>query len=162
MRKIDLAYIAGVMDSDGCFTMIKSWPKYRSGTSPCYYEKCALKQTQPEAVELIYKNFGGHCGLTQPKEKNRRDLYSLQISNIKAHKLIKAIYPYLRIKKKRAKILLDLRKKIETKETEKQNCPQKNRWGKTAVYTKDILTQKEITTRERLFQQIKLLNKRGI
>jgi hypothetical protein len=159
MKKADLAYIAGVMDSDGCFTMVKSWPKYRSGISPCYYEKCALGQTQPEAVELIYENFGGHYRLDQLREENAKPLHSLQISNIKAHKLIKAIYPYLRIKKVRAKVLLNLREKIETKETRKQKCPQRNRWGKTAIYTKDVLTRREITAREKLFQEIKSLNK---
>ena len=159
MKKLDLAYLAGVMDSDGYFGIVKSWPKYRSGISPCYYEKCALKPTQPEAVELIYKQFGGHYRIDQPSMINAKPLHSLQLSNIKANIFIKSIYPYLKIKKVRAKVLLDLREKIENKETRKQRCPQKNRWGKTAVYTKDVLTQKEIVTREKFFQRIKSLNK---
>ncbi len=159
MRKTDLAYISGVMDSDGYFGIVKRIQPPKSGIGPCYYEKCALKQTQPEAVELIYKHFGGHLRIDQPKMKNAKPLHSLQLSNIKANIFIKAIYPYLRIKKVRAKVLLDLREKIETKKTRKQKCPQKNRWEKTAVYTKDVLTQKEIATREKFFQRIKSLNK---
>lgn len=159
MRKIDLAYLAGVMDSDGCFIIVKREQPPKSGISPCYYEKCSLKQKEPEAVELIYKTFGGHLRIDQPKMKNAKPLHSLQLSNIIAHNFIKSIYPYLRIKKVRAKVLLDLREKIETKETRKQKCPQKNRWGKTAIYTKDVLTRREIKAREKLFQKIKFLNK---
>ena len=126
MKKIDIAYLAGVMDSDGYFTIKKSTyniRRFKDSKNPQYSEKCGIKQVQPQAVKFIYENFGGYYRIEKPSSKNGKPLNSISLTNRKAHIFIKTIYPYLRIKKSQAQILLKLRQSLNKGKTEKTRLP---------------------------------------
>jgi len=162
MNKVELAYLAGVMDSDGYFTIKKSTYQVRvtkDSKNPVYFEKCGIKQVQPEAVSLIHQNFGGYYRIEKPSSKNGKPLHSISLSNLKAHVFIKAICPYLRIKKKQAKILLDLRKSLkEGKKGVGEKFSQKSRWGTMMMSQRTAVSPKQILHRENLIKEIKSLN----
>ena len=162
MKQTELAYIAGVMDSDGYFTIKRStyWVRnsHRQSANPCYYERCGIKQVQPEAVQLIKKLFGGYYRIEKATSKNGKKLHSLQLANLKAHIFVQTIYPYLKIKKKQANILLKLRKSLNKGKTKPVTVRQKLRWGQTVTMRRWGVADKEIIYREALIKKIKLLN----
>ena len=156
-----LAYIAGIMDADGYFTIKRDTYRTRvikDRENPTYYERVGIKQTSKEAIELIYKYFGGYYHIEKSSAKNGKPLYAVELRNLKAHNFIKAIYPYLRIKKKQAEILLKLRESIRRGKTKRKKTMQRTRWGNYAVFTRYAVDDDEIEYRERLISEIKKLN----
>lgn len=161
MKKTDIAYIAGVMDSDGYFTIKKStygMRRFKDRRNPDYSEKCGIKQVQPQAIKLIYENFGGYYRIEKSSSKNGKPLNSITLQNRKADTFIKTILPYLRIKKRQAQILLKLRQSINKGKTEKGISYHKDRWGNITRFIRYRVSSKEIQYRENLIKEVKSLN----
>ena len=161
MDNIDLAYIAGVMDSDGYITIKCSTyniRKTKDSKNPVFYERVGIKQVQPEAIKFIYDNFGGYYHIEKPSTKNGKPLYSLQLTNLKAFNFIKAIYPFLRIKIKQADIIFKLRECINKGKTQKTKSIQKDRWNNLTEFNRYSVAQEDIETKKKLYFEIKALN----
>jgi hypothetical protein len=118
-RQTHWAYIAGVMDSDGCFmitrhkrrTQRKDYPHTVDNWSWTYMASVKICQIEPEAVYFIKNEMGyGTISLygARPSRPNSKSVYQWGIRN---HKeilpFLEGILPYLRIKKNRAEFLLD-------------------------------------------------------
>lgn len=149
MNKIILSYLAGVIDSDGYLSIKRSTYNIRKmgdSNNPHYFERIGLKQTQPEVVNIIFNLFDGYKNIQKPNTKNGKSLYGIQLTNLKAHKFLKAIYPYLILKKKQAKILLNLRKSLSEKR------------GGIGNKGKRCVSKKQIDFREKLRQEVFSLN----
>jgi len=156
-----LSYLAGVMDSDGFFSIRKDTYGIRvlkSSKNPAYYEKVGIKQVKNDVVNIIHKKFGGCYSLEKSSSKNGKPLFSIQLTNLKAHNFIKLIYPFLRIKKEQAEILLKLRESISKGKTQVIYVKRKNRWGSFSRFKAYEVSQKEIKYRELLLKKIKKLN----
>ncbi len=113
MIKTELAYLAGVIDSDGSIGIKKSTYRMRvigDCKQPIYSERVSLKQVEPQAVALIYSLFGGSRFIQAPSVKKGKSLIGWQVTDKKAIEVIKAILPYLRIKRQQALNCFDLRK----------------------------------------------------
>lgn len=112
MKKCDIAYIAGVVDSDGYIGIKKSTYALRvrkDATQPVYCERIGIKQVEHHAVSLIKGIFGGCLSLEKPYTEKNRPMYAYSITNKKAAYLIRTILPYLRIKRKQAENAIRLR-----------------------------------------------------
>lgn len=162
MNKILLSYLAGVMDSDGYFTIKRNTYNIRvtkTSHNPAYYERVGIKQVQPQAVTLIYKYFGGYFHKEKPNTKNGKMLWSIQLTNLKANKFIKSIYPFLKIKKEQAHILIKLRKSLnQGKKNKGKKIYQKSRWGSMMFSRRAITSKSQTKYREFLINKIKTLN----
>lgn len=113
MKKIELAYLAGVIDSDGSIGIKKSTYSMRvvgDSKQPSYSERVSIKQVEPEAIDLAYSLFGGYKFRQKPSAPNGKFLNGWQVTDKKAIAVIKAILPFLRIKKKQALNCISLRK----------------------------------------------------
>lgn len=137
MREI-LAYLAGVIDSDGCILITKNLAQKRA-KSPQYSARINVSQIQIEAIDLLEQLYGGCRHLR--KTRNHKDLHSWDLSSQQAREFLEDIYEFLRIKKAQAKVAieLELRKKL--------------------TYGKQRLSQKELEIRENMFQEIKRLKR---
>jgi len=161
MDELLLAYLAGVMDSDGYFTIKRSTYNMRvigESSNPNYYERCGLKQTNPVIPDLIHHYFGGYRSIEKPNCENGKQLHSIQLTNLKANTFIKAIIPYLRIKKRQAEILIELRTLIDIGKSEPTISNHLNRWGTISTFRRYKLSQSQIDKREQLIFEIKSLN----
>lgn len=109
-----LAYAAGVIDSDGSIGIQReTWPmKVGRATQPTFSEHVTIRQIEPEAVDLIHAHFGGSRGVIRYRgdRQERQPLQSLVIGDRKATALLKAVIPYLRIKREQALLCLELRR----------------------------------------------------
>jgi len=107
------AYIAGVFDADGTIGIKKSTYSVRvtgDSNQPTYSERVCLKQVEPQAVDLLHGLVGGYRFTAKPTAKKGRPLHGWQATDLKAAKFLKAILPYLRIKRAQAENCLELRK----------------------------------------------------
>ena len=113
------AYIAGVMDSDGCFmitrhkrkTQRKDYPHIVDQWSWTYMPSVKICQVEPEAVYFIRDTMGfGTITIdgARPSRPNCMPIYQWGIRN--RHQLpifLENIIPHLKIKKKKAEYLLN-------------------------------------------------------
>src|SRR5262245_59786166 len=108
--KIELAYCAGVMDSDGSFSIsIDTWRQRKLGRTPAYQELAAIGQCDLQAIELLHELFGGSIRREQSRGVYRRPVNYWQVGNLKAVNAARLMLPYLRIKRRQAELLLALR-----------------------------------------------------
>ena len=161
MKKEILAYLAGVMDSDGYFTIKRdSYGLWVIGdrVNVSYYERVGIKQTSPMAIDLIKELFGGYRNIQKPNAEKGKPLHGIQLTNLQAYKFIKAIYPYLRIKKKQAEILLELRKKLKEPKKEIRHHKINSQWGKKIKVGRRCWSKEQINYFEKLRKEVKSLN----
>lgn len=107
-----LAYCAGVIDSDGTIGVKRSTYSVRvvgDSRQPTYSERICVKQVEPQAVALLKSLFGGRHGIDDPSCKRGRRLHVWQVTDKQAAACLKALLPYLRIKRMQAENCLALR-----------------------------------------------------
>lgn len=105
MKKTDLAYIAGIVDGEGC---IQAW----SGTSKKeglkrYNINVIIDMSEKSALELAQALWGGRIYNYPPRE-GCKAISRWQVSGQKAEVMIRAIKPYLLVKRAQAEIALRL------------------------------------------------------
>ncbi len=118
------AYIAGIMDADGCFMIFKHKRKTKNGTTHrsiefpknvgqwaiSYLPGVKIAMIEPEAVHFIMNEmgFGNICidGARQSRP-NSKPIYNWYLRNKeKLIPFLEGILPYLRVKKPRAEHIL--------------------------------------------------------
>jgi len=118
-RQAHWAYIAGIMDADGCFmitrhkrkTQRKDYPHQVDNWSWTYLASVKVCMVEPEAVTFLHQemNFGtltrDGARLSRP---NSRPIYQWGIRNRKQIvPFLENVLPFLRVKKNRAEFLLN-------------------------------------------------------
>lgn len=113
MKKTDLAYLAGAVDSDGTIGIKRSTygMRHNNGGGPTFSERVALRQVTPEIPTMLHAHFGGALYMTKgyPLAGKGRALYSWAVTDLRATACLKAILPFLRVKRAQAENCLVLR-----------------------------------------------------
>jgi hypothetical protein len=107
--QIQYAYIAGALDGDGSFSLIKG---ATSAVSPLYYPMIQLANADKNIVDLFITEFGGSYNLRNrylAKDGHwRKESHQWKLEKrAKCLPVLKKIIPYLCIKKERAQFLHD-------------------------------------------------------
>ena len=83
MKKIELAYLAGIMDSDGSFSIgIDTWRQRKLGINPAYQEILVIGQCDPQAINLAKELFGGAVRQEKSRGDLRRRMFYWQATNV--------------------------------------------------------------------------------
>ncbi len=100
MEEIKLAYLAGIVDGEGCFVISR-----RANGS---YFRLEVTSTNLALCEYLKKNYNGCMRISYRgrEGKNHKQAYRWEIEGKKAVSLIRELYPHLIIKKAVAEILL--------------------------------------------------------
>lgn len=133
------AYIAGIMDGDGCFRVCSIFSKVKKRFY--YYPLITLHQVDMGAVQLISGIYNRNINIFDRKIKERKNAYIVQFSGNELINFIKDILPDLIIKKRQAELCLELQEDI------------KRTGGKK-------LSEKELEYRDNIYQQVCALNQR--
>jgi hypothetical protein len=107
-----LAYLAGAMDSDGSFGIMRSTYAMRvrgDASQPIYGERAALKQVTEAIPRLLHETFGGVFTITKGHTPLSKPLWLWQVTDCKAATCAEQLLPFLRVKSAQAKCLLELR-----------------------------------------------------
>lgn len=97
----DLAYLAGVLDSDGYIGIVKS-PPPRDGVSPAYSVRVSVKQVEIGAIDLAHSLFPGTRFVRPPTSPRGKPLEVWDLNNQRAAAMLRAVRPYLHIKRAQA------------------------------------------------------------
>lgn len=112
MNKLELAYLAGAIDSDGYISIKRSTYHLRvrgDAVNALYHEIVGLKQVTPHIPDLLKTTFGGSLGIDKPSTVNGKALYRWHVTDKSATDAIVALLPYLRVKKRQADLVIELR-----------------------------------------------------
>lgn len=101
----DLAYAAGVIDSDGYIGVHRSDYAMRvrgDASQVVYSARVQLKQVTPQAVEFMHVTFGGHRYEAKATAARGRPLLAWAVHSAAAGRVCRLVLPYLRIKREQA------------------------------------------------------------
>lgn len=106
----DVAYLAGVIDSDGWIAINKSHTTTRTSQFPRYAIRVALEQCEPEAAQLAASLFGGrvHRRTTWTTMVGRPSFH-WELTGSGAEAALGELVPFLRIKKAQGQYALRFR-----------------------------------------------------
>ena len=134
-----LAYLAGIIDGEGTITIFHYKRLNR------YYLTVEVYNNSKELIDWLINNFGGDSrpihSASRLIQTNWKITYVWRISNNETLNFLKAVYPYLLVKKEQCEIA------IKFKETFlKRECP---------------ISKTTFEFRKSLYERIKPLNQRG-
>jgi hypothetical protein len=102
-RSLQLAYLAGVIDSDGCIAILRHQARESNQSiRPTYDLKIIINQADGGAINYIRGIYGGT--VTSQFSYAGTIIYTWRLNHEKSGELCKQLIPYLRIKKKQAEI----------------------------------------------------------
>jgi len=98
----DLAYLAGIIDGEGCISLSKSHKNDR------YYYRLQLTitNTSAELKQWLEDKFGGRIRTSYARSNNRSDILHWTVSGNQCQWLLRQVLPYLIIKKPQAELAL--------------------------------------------------------
>lgn len=100
------AYIAGIVDGEGTITIKKRNVKRKSGVFCFYTCVVIVVNTDKKMLDFIANLYEGWININRRLKGNQRRSYIWVCGGDNMRKLLKDIFPYLIIKKKQAKIVL--------------------------------------------------------
>lgn len=100
IRESDLAYLAGVVDSDGCIRVERLKNNGRSRDGISYAAFITIQQVERQAIDLARATFGGFVMTIKPTPKMplARTMVRWTARSRIAADALAALRPYLRIK----------------------------------------------------------------
>ena len=102
-RSIQLAYLAGVMDSDGCITILKHNVREEVQQRKSVYNlNLIINMADGRPLNYIRGIFGGT--ITSQLNSHNTMIYTWRLNHDKSGALCKLLIPFLRFKKKQAEI----------------------------------------------------------
>lgn len=155
------AYLAGTIDSDGCLGIRRKIWHGKQHDTPMYSPRITIKQIQSEAVMLLHDMFGGSIYIQPPYSKGSQSLFALEIKDKAAIRCIRALCPYLRIKRDQARLILQLAEEKEKPRSEVTTPGEKlevvTRWGTTTRAPRRSLSKETLEKREAIFQEFRII-----
>jgi hypothetical protein len=167
ISKTDLAYIAGIVDGEA-YVGIKKTTAYKcqDRVTPGYHARLQIRMVDEEAIKFISEKLGGWYYPEKIAAPNRRRLYCYQATDARAEKILRALLPFLRIKKAVAQQVLNLRtlqadgKSHKTKIIGQRRLPHWN--GKTvAIVNTKSFSDEYVARCDLFYMQAKRLNATG-
>jgi len=99
MAQLELPYIAGFFDGEGCISIHKVADYY-------YQLTVVISSTSKEPLELLKNQYGGSL-LCRPASGNRQPCWQWKIRAVRTKKFLLDIFPWLIIKRPQAAVALE-------------------------------------------------------
>ena len=135
----DLAYLAGLIDGEGCF-VLHDHGNHKFGCS------LAIGNTDPRMTEWLRARFGGSVGI-ESRGSRCKLVYRWTASAKDLDSIIQAVLPFLIIKRDRAELILAYRRTLNPPISGQRKA--------------DVTSQAVKTERRAIHSQLAVLNKRG-
>jgi hypothetical protein len=108
--KIDFAYFAGLLDSEGCFRIKKWKPKNRP--NEVYTISVEIGNTRHKLFKWLKERFGGTICYIKPKDPTKLPAAIWTLSANALFKILPYVYPHLRAKKEVCGKLIEFQETI--------------------------------------------------
>jgi hypothetical protein len=166
MTETDLAYIAGLFDGESCIRIKRTAAGKREDmVSPQYRAMIHIHMVDEAAIRFISETLGGNYYREKPHCNRGRPLYRWQAGDAAAERILRALLPYLRVKRASAENVLALRdlkavsKQYRTKVVGYRNFP--NAHGTPRQVESKAYSDEYLALCESLCQRSKQLNSVG-
>jgi len=100
MKEIDLAYMAGILDGEGCIGIHRSGMKPNG--NPRYFLRVSIGICNEYIPNLFKFHFGGRIDFYQPLKENWHPQWRWTVTCNKAAQCLNVLLPYLKLKEKEA------------------------------------------------------------
>jgi hypothetical protein len=144
----DYAYLAGLIDAEGCFRIKRSKPKNKP--NPVYNITLEIGNTKFPIFPFLVERFGGTVSFTQPKREKSKPVANWSIHALTLSKVIPTILPWLICKKDAAQ------KVMEFYDTNLSNGGDRHSKKFKRLYAETLIK------RERLIFELHNLNLKGL
>ncbi len=104
MDTADLAYMAGIMDGEGCIHIGRE--QHSDRLIPCYWLEIMIGITDRYICRLFHGNFGGTVRNIGEATETHYAKWMWRISGNKASDMLQLLLPYLRLKHSQAELAL--------------------------------------------------------
>jgi len=107
MTEIELAYLAGIIDGEGCISLYGRGKRCEDGSWKRFTVGISVGMVDYEIPCLLRDSFGGGLCQHPPRGISRKPQWLWSISHRKAFKVLILLKPYLRIKAAQAEIAIN-------------------------------------------------------
>jgi len=161
MDDVLVAYLAGCIDCDGSISIKRSTYAMRvrgDAGVPVFSERVMFAQVGRELPELLKSCFGGSYQIQKSASTNGRPIHHWQVTDRQAVACARVLLPYLKVKRKQAILLLELRRLKEIPRVQAGTFVMLNRWGIPITMPRRVVSPDVLQSKEVLFTKIKALN----
>lgn len=163
----DLAYIAGLVDGEGYIGIKKSRAyKCQKRVTPGYHARISIRMVDEAAIRFLAETLGGWYYRENAHVAKGRPLFCYQATDLRAESILRALLPYLRVKREVAETVLRLRalqangRKHRTKVVGHRTLPH---WSGAEVRVRTLAFSDEyVAACDALYEQCKALNRTGV
>jgi hypothetical protein len=140
-----LAYFAGILDGEGNVSIERVAPNAKQRThNPRHQARVTVVNTSPELIEWLVAHFGGTVQARKIDPLKHKQTWAWRLAEIPVLALLKLTLPYLVIKRRQAELVIEF---VE---------------GRVNFRGYKMITPEELARRDRLWNEIKRLNKMGV
>lgn len=107
MKRVDLAYIAGIFDGEGCIQIAK-----RTEGKKHHYLRASLSLANEYIPNLFKFHFGGAIYKRDLRSRGWQIQWSWSVHSRQAGEFLEVILPYLKLKRNEAELALEFLKTI--------------------------------------------------
>jgi len=104
--KIELAYCAGIIDGEGCFSLGRTTRGGRA-ISPKWYCKVSVDMTDRRPLEILSDLFKGKISPRKPQILGHKPGWIWQRWDLSAGEVASNLLPFLQVKKAQAELILE-------------------------------------------------------
>ena len=152
-----VAYLAGVMDSDGSFKIEKR--RVKAMINPHYRIKIGAAQVAPSPViELLAETFGGKLRVRNYDGPSYRSMSRWSLFDRSAVPALEALLPYLVLKAPQARLLLQLREMKAKGKLDTTEWVHPTRWHRPIKMRKRCYSKAQVRAFDRLYRTVKALH----
>lgn len=135
---LELPYVAGIFDGEGYITINKY--RHPSGRHIRYQLHVGIGMTDKPVIEAIAKQFGGmSTSYKSPKKVTHRRVFEWRVSSKSAVPFLKAVQPWLMVKKEQAKLVLEFQEHVTSNASVFKYQPERR--GEMYAYREHVLAE---------------------
>lgn len=109
MKKTDLAYVAGIIDGEGCIHIANCGSnKYKYGR--VFRLGISLASTDEWLPNWLKFAFGGYVYSKPIRPPSKKSQWEWRLGDVKAMDFLRLIYPYLKLKKPQAEVAINFQR----------------------------------------------------
>jgi hypothetical protein len=145
-----LAYLAGVMDGEGCISIRRTKARPNGGLSTRYSVSVTVGNTNRDLIAVLVSAFGVGSVTYRYATRRKRACYLWALSSGGAQTVLEALLPYLVIKRQQAAVVLEFIEQFDS-----------HKGGRPGAFGARRVGESELARRAALYEEIRILNRVG-